>query len=266
MLHPTHRLLLKRSRPNVSVLDVQASTTDLTTYTFSNVSLGDLGSTRSIAAALINTFPANRIGGQKAIAIVIHSEAAAVTWTVSSITLGGVVGTIAVDRGGGTNAIDTAIATWDASSLSDIANSDVVVTFSKAVTACAIGVLLIENLVLVPTSGLATASGTSKFGHNMRGTTSNLQNCINNVLSIGGSTCQVGGGTETPKWAPGQVGLDGAVAPMLLYVGNNAEIDFSAAWAYCPGNGLDSGSGGWPGFNISWSGGGFFDSVCCGII
>lgn len=267
MLHPAHRLLLRNNHPDVKVLDVRDNVSDLTTYTFTAVSLGDIGASRTFNPTQLNDFPHHRIKSQKLVCIIVHSEAAAVTWTVSSCTIGGATGSKHNDRGGGTNAINTAMFFWTSEDLQNITNTDVVVTFSKAVTACAIGVLLIDNVYGLRSGGIATSSTTGTAAVNVLGSTTSLQNSSNGLASIAGSTCATGGGTELPQWDryPGGGG-GGGIAPIHLYEGSNAEIDFSAAWTYTPANGLDSGTAFWPGFRLDWSGTGAFDVVVCGIL
>lgn len=267
-LSPAHRILLQRSRPDVKVFDVRSDTADSTAYTFTAVNIGDLGTAMNVAASELTTQHALRSTSNRQIAVICHSEAAAVTWTVSSCTIGGVAGIKVVDRGGASVAVNTAIFLWPSATLSDITNTDVVVTHSKAVTSCAIGVLNIDNFIYARNSGLGTGSAVSTLGSAIQqgGSTTTAENGIPNSVLIGASTHSTG--LEAAQWGLRNNGQSGNYAPVVLYADSNAEMGFTAAWAFTPGYpslGVTA-SGQFPYVLIDWSGAGTFDLAVTTIV
>lgn len=261
---PAHRLLLRPTRPIVKLTDVRDDVTDTTAYTFTLVNIGPIRP-RAAQAQTVGTDQVMRSPSNKGIFIVCHSEAAAITWTVSSCSLGGVNGTKFIDRGGGTNAINTAIFFWPAGVLQGITNTTVVVTHSKAVTACAIGVLSVENILHATTNPLGTTFNTSvSVGHSASGSCSLAQAGIGWTM-IAGSTNDTGGGTTEARWQarPDSNNVPGSYQPLLLYEGSNAEISYSAVVLYSPDYNAHLTTGG---YNLSWSAAGAFDSVGCSIL
>lgn len=268
MYHPAHRLLLRRARPEVKLLDVRDDVADLTTYTFTDVNIGDLGAARIIAQSQMSNVHTLRSPSNKAIVINVHAEDDAITYTVSSCTLGGVAGLKTVDRGGGTNAINSAQFIWSSAQLEAIANTNVVVTFSEAVTTCAIGVMSIDNLSYVRSSGIGTSSSTGTGAINVGGSSTSVENGIRHVAAIMASTHATGGGTAHITVDPyrGSSG-DGTWQPTILYEGSNAEMDFAGAWTFIPGIALGPiNSAFLPGFTVDWSGAAAFDACCSTII
>jgi hypothetical protein len=227
-------LHFQRKGPRVTVLHVADSTADLTTYTFTGVNFGDLGSVASIVDGY-NTHPHVRVSGKKFIAVVVHGEDATTVFDVSGVTIGGVSGTERIDRAG-TVTNSSAIYTWNTDSLQDITTTDIVVTWSEDVGACAIGVLLIENVGILgnPVNNVGGSPGTGAVSATPTYLTSNVDR---DMLLLAASTCATGGGTERVQFSMGEVVslISPCFAPMLLYEGSNAEFDYAAAWSYNPG-------------------------------
>jgi hypothetical protein len=250
----------------VKVSDVRSDVADSTAYTFTGVNLPSLGTAMSTAQSLglnqLTRSPSNR-----AIVVVCHSEAAAVTWTVSSCTIGGVAGSKIIDRGGGTIALNTALFIWAANSLQGIANTNVVVTHSKAVTSCAIGVLSMENMMHVSTTALSsTFSDSSVSGFAHQGSAScTLANANFGWTMIAGSTCDTGGGLENCTWEArtgSSTNISGANQATLLYSESNAEISFSACYLVNPGYSANLVS---CGYGVDWSGTGLHEAAAFAI-
>jgi len=245
LIHPVWRTFFQSPAPLIKVLDIREDVSNLTTYTFTAVNIPDLGSNRGVTDTN-GTNPMLKSASNKNIIVFIHGEDAATAFSLSSCTLGDVAGSELTDRGGATNAINSGIYYWRSSVLDDIATTDIVVTWSEAVTGCAIGVCSAENV------SFATANGGSVTG---TGTLSMLPNPSPTALEtfptiIVASTLSAGAGAETFQLL--QSTGTGAVSPMLLYEGSNAEFSYAAAYTYLPS---------WYGENISpitmdvsWSG------------
>jgi hypothetical protein len=250
----------------VKVSDVRDDVADSTAYTFTNVNLPALGTAMSTAQSLgvnqLTRSPSNR-----AIVVVCHSEAAAVTWTVSSCSIGGVNGNKLVDRGGGTLAINTALFIWPANVLQGIANTNVVVTHSKAVTSCAIGVLSMENMRHVSTTALSSTfsdSSVSGFSHQGSGSCT-LANANTGWTMIAGSTNDTGGGLEDCTWEARQgssTNISGANQATHLYTGSNAEMSFSACYLVNPCYSANLVA---CGYGVDWSGAGLHEAAAFAI-
>ena len=253
---PQKRSLLIDPRPLVKLCDLQSSVADLTTYTFTNVNVGDLGSTSSTnpgsVSDLLGTNAHVRIKSKKVFFVIVHAEDAAATFGITSVSMGGVALQEQVDRGGVTNAINTGFYALGTANLRDMVGTDVVVVMTEAVTSCAIAVLSVENLGLC--EGLNNKNGT--------GTTEvtlapdcNAENLNTFEFGLYASTLAATGQTCIWRSPP----LSGAVAPMLLYDEANAEMSYSAAWNYSPGyNGNNVNT---CGVICDWSGATAFDVV-----
>lgn len=257
IIHPVLSPILQRKRPNVTLLDVRDDVADTDTYTFTACNLGDIGGTANTAHNYADRGN-HRSTSRKAIAIIVHGEDAATTFDVSSVTIGGVAGVEQVDRGGGTTAINTAIYTWATDGLMDITNTDIVVTWSESVTACAIGVVLVDNLGILDTVDVGSTQGAGDMTLTIDGTiTEEAGQCT----IIVGMSCVTGGGTERSQVRVG--GAGDCFAPTMLYEGSNAEFDFAGWWTCVPAYG-----GGGVGSIItpSWSGTGGGDSAAIMLV
>ena len=252
-LNPARQLLLKSNYPRMINTDLQGSDVAGASYTFNNVNIGPLGSTFPTTGIGVN-FNVQRTPSNKMMVIIVHTEAAAVTWTITSCTLGGVAGGKVVDRGGATNAINTAIFQWDNSTLQGIADTNVVVTPSKAITSCAIGVCYVENFYFANTTSPASASGTSTAATNV-GSVLNTDIPTLNFGVITGSTCATGGGTETAIWGVSTGTTNGVFAPTMIYEGFTTNMAYSAAFQLAPGYCANQGAN----MRLDWSGAGAFD-------
>ena len=256
LLCPAKASILMPLVPYVRLLDTRSDVSDLTTYTFTACNLGMIGLVSSPAANVYGTDPLLRSALRNMIVVAVHGEDAAVTFNVSSVTIGGVAGTEGPDRAGATNAINTAIYYWRTDQLQGIANTDIVVTFSEAVTHCAIGVMSVENLSLcVRVAGAAsntfTGTGTLTLGPTMT-----VENIDFGLVGIFAASCVTGGGTEGFSVKSGI----GGTPPNILSAGSTAEMDYAAAWSRSPQ---------WNGANdkpieflASWSGAGAGDAAC----
>lgn len=253
LLTPAQRLILHSPYPRAKFLDLKSDVTGLTTYTFTGVNIGPRG-TSELRAQSVGTDQIMRSPSNKMVAIIVHTKASAVTWTISSCTLGGVAGGKVVDRGGATNAINTAIFQWNDLALAGITTTDVVVTGSKALLGCAIGVISLENFYLANTSTPASASGTATAATNAS-TTLNTDSPTLNYGSIVGSTCTTANLAEKPIWGVATSNTNGSFAPTMLYEGGDAVQSYSAAFQVAPGYCANQGAA----MRIDWSEAGAFD-------
>ena len=256
--------MLSRPRPDVKLLDVRSDVTNLTTYTFTSVNLGDLGGTMSTSGDAYSANPHVKAKSRKMVAVIVHGEDAATTFGVNSVTIGGVAGTENIDRGGATVLVNTAIYWWPTSALQGITSTDVVVTFSEAVTSCAIGVVLIDNIGLIIDLGPSTAqdAGTGTMQITI---TPALANSTSDAVILFGSTCATG--TETVQFNSDNTGLATSIGcqgmPInTLYDSSNAEIAFAAGWTWIPAYP----AGAFNSFTIVWSGTGACDAVASAFI
>lgn len=271
MIHPVIAHILAPKFPRVLLLSTANSTSDLTTYTFSAMDIGGLHAAHPFSAE--ETIPSSMPGpplassGRKTILAIIHGEDANATFNVSSVTIGGVAGTERVDRGGGTNAINTAIYSWNPADLAGIANTDVAVTWSEAITSCAVGIVEVSNVRGFGAAGTMSATGTGLITGALSPIGSADQ--VIGGAVIMGSTCATGGGTELPEFGFNTgallTGTD-SFNPTTLYEGNNAEIDFAAAYYILP-------TYQYPGATprrfepaVSWSGAGAGDAAAVWIV
>lgn len=241
------------------MLDVRSDTANATTYTFTAVGLGDLGSVASTAGDVYGANPHIRSPGRKAIVVVVHGEDDLATFGVNSVTIGGVAGTEKVDRGGGSTAINTAIYVWDAASLGGITGTDVVVTWSEGVTNCAIGVLAIDNLGILA-DAVASANSAVGSGEIALSPSPNMLD-TNSVLIVGSSKLNAGAGELFII----RSGSGGGMQPTILYDGAHAEGRFAAAWTYRPQHAAAGDTQAFP-VAVSWTGAGSFDVACIGLI
>jgi hypothetical protein len=263
-LSPAHRLLLRRARPNVRVLDVQSNTTSLTTYTFSAVNVPTNAAANSRQQTL-GTDQVMRSPSTKAIAVIVHTRGVSPTFAPNTATLGGVGGNELVDRNGATTAINTAIYTWPAGALTSITNTDIVVTHSIAVNSCAIGVLEIDN-ILFAGSGFGTSTNLSSAGALVSlGPVVSLANATgHNMMALGGTSSLAINGTETFLMGDGSTNSTGIGnwPPIWLYDQSNTNMSFAAWWYWVPGY---SGGEGLGRGVVDWSGTAAFDTVMAAI-
>lgn len=246
--HPAFRTIFKPQMPVMKVLDVQSSTADLTTYTFANMSLGDQGADGDQGS--LGTNPHIRSPSHKLYFVIVHAEAALATWTVSSVTFGGVGISSRVD-GGGVTTVSTAIFSMPAENLRAATTNDIVVVFSKAVTAAAVAIISVENIGTQTNISAPITSGTGALAMDPSTSTFSLETF---GYLLAGTTCSVG--TENVDFQPS---TQGGVSPVLLYEGSNAEIAFAAAWNYSPQDNADNNNS--LGMIINWNGAGTGDAA-----
>lgn len=252
LFHPAWGTLFRSPIPQVKLYDVKSDVGNLTTYTFSNCSIPDLGSDDD--NGVFQTNPHQRSPSRKTLVIIVHAIDALTVYTVSTVTLGGVGVSLHADGGGGIVA-NTAVAYDPASKYRGITTTDVVVTFSEAITSCAISILVVSNIGVQNSFGSVANNGTGVFTAAPSVTAFAAETFPVFIL---GSTCVTAAGGETVSFSPLN---SGCVAPMLLYEASHAEATFAAAWTYSPqwnaGNTVPLD------MNVSWSGAGAAD--CTGV-
>jgi hypothetical protein len=228
-IHPALNTVLSPQRPNVTLMHTASSVSALTTYTFTGASLSNFGGTNSFVDGY-TTDPNVRIASKKFLAVLVHAEDSATVFSISNVTIGGVSGVEAVDRGGATQAINSGIYIFSTDSLAGITSSDVVVTMSEAVTGCAIGVVEVEN---VSTYGTVTSgSGLSSGIISADLVAPSLAVTDRNMLILAASTCLVGTETAQFYFAEQISTTSSFFAPQLLYDLSTANYAYAASWAY----------------------------------
>lgn len=254
-MDPLLAMLIAPQMPRAEVRDVLSSTADLTTYTFTNANLGDLGGTLSFSESGQDQGPNIRAGSRKIILAIVHGEAAAAAFSVSTCTIGGVSPVAKRSDNSGVNGVvDTAIFEFETRALEASVNNNVVVTFSKAVTSCVVGIIAVSNIGMQSFYRANNASGTGNMLIGMDTTV--LQTQLFPFMVVG-TTCTTP--TETMNLGILQIVPTPGTPPMLLYEANNGEIAYGAAWVYCPQYIGDHTHAG--GMEIDWSGATFADLV-----
>lgn len=232
LVNPAWNTLFRRKAPLVKVFDVRSDEADLTTYTFTECNIPEIGFGGYEALLTYGTHLPGvlRTPDCNAVVVIAHGEAATATFGVNSISLGGVAGFERIDRGGGTSAINTAIYIWTSGQLASITNTDIVVTWSKAITSCAIGVLGIYNIGPLSFVGSGTGQSTTSLNADVP---VNWTGHETHLLAIGGSTLSVGAGAE--GFNVNMQGISGGGygrEANVLYEEFNTEISFAAFWGY----------------------------------
>lgn len=261
MFDLVQKIILPRRSKRVVVTDVRGDASDLTTYTFTGCYIGDLGSVATVTGFNWTNECMAQSVGKRVIAVCIHAEDAATVFDVSSVTIGGVAGSEKIDRAGATVLISSAIYTWSSESLAGVGSvADIVVTFSEAVTACAIGVLNIDNCM---SEGSLTSVGGQATGSINLSTGPSATNQFLSPCQIIAATCGTGGGTERIRFDNGQANsrTSSFPAPTLLYEGSVADIDYAAAYTSGSFASGAANSTDHYGISASWSGAGNGDAV-----
>lgn len=261
MLHHALRHVLAPKLPSVRLLATASNTNDLTAYTFTAVDIGGFGARHPMGAhenVLLNN-PMLSSPGRAAIVVFVHGEDAAATFGVNSVTIGGVSGTEIFDRGGVTQAVDSAIYIWSAGDLAGIANTDIVVTWSEAVTSCAIGVVEVSNLRSFGVLASGSAFGASNLAVTVTGVAD--EEAVIGGVVLFCSTCVTGASTEFPSFeiAGAAVPPADGFEPCQIYHESNAEIDFAAFYYLI--SSVDLGGADRSRFQGNWSGAGQADVV-----
>lgn len=255
---PVLRTLLRSQKPRVEVSDLRpADDTDLTVYTFLDCKLPRFFNTSGSTNGDINTtHPHLRTPSRGMLVIPVHSIASLPTWSLTSVTLGGVAGT-ALSRGGGANPINTGLAYWDLEALANIANSDVVVTHSKVVQSCAIGVIGVSNLKLMERIANFSTTGTGAMGATAIPADTRRDTY---QWMIGATTINVAGAAVTGFPASST----GTSNPEFLYSGATAQMAFAAFFACTPGY-PGNNTAGTIGMLVDWAGLDVGDFYCMGF-
>ncbi len=219
--------LLGPKGPVVTFLDAASDVTDLTVYTFSAMNLRIPFNNFSIASESGGTGPQIRSKDKAVVLIAVHGEDALATFTVSSVTLGGVAGTAVVDEGGA-GVVDTAWFLWECAALAGITTTDVVVTFSEAVTGCAVQAVLVSNLIQTSAVSSGSSVGTGSIGIS----SSSTLPLVGNSVVLFASTNDTG--TAAPNFVPeGTTGTFDAwsgEAPIILNADSNAEFAYAVGY------------------------------------
>lgn len=255
LMHPAWRTIFKPRRPFVEVHDIKESVSDLTTYTFTSCQMPIIGTSIQRSSTTADFDVQHRSPSHRTIMCIVHGEDAAITFGVSGVTLGGVAGSEDVDSAGASASHLTSIYRWHGLSLDTITTTDVVVTFTEAVTSCAICLLSVynvPNLSVADSSDTAT-SGTGDLVLNTGQGSANTFYVDGPNWVVSASTCATGGGTETPE--VNIVTQSSIYHPTLLYQRSNAEMDYAAWFTWSPQYNADNRFG-WAGQTVSWSGAG----------
>lgn len=226
LLSPSRLAFSENNFPRVELLDFREDVTDLTTYTFAKMAL-DLGGTRSVASEAYGTDPQGRSDSKSALLMFVHAEDALTVFTISTCALGGVNGTILTNINAA-NTAGTAAVLWPTQVLDTITGTDAVVTFSEAITGCAVGLLKISNIGVLQNvvAFNLNSTGIMPFGFDITPTQTDL-----GALLVGGFTCD---GLESFSIVPATGVPDPSPCWQILYQGQNAEFSYAAAWNYSP--------------------------------
>ena len=226
--HPLSHILRKK-KASVKFITSQALNTDLTTYTFSGVSIGKPDPSRLIVVAA-------------------HAEDAAITFTLNSGTVGGVASTLV--RSGAPSA--TIVSGLLQTAYPAQETADIGVTWSEQVTSCAIGVYALYNLKSQTVRHTKEDTGTGVLSVSLQDV--DYVSAQEGMIYIGASS-NVGGETCTHDTAdpgfPLFVENYDADSAELGYSGYSAiSVDYSAVL-----------TGGGSNLRTSWSGTGNGDLV-----
>jgi len=237
LLHPAWRTILKSPKPKIKLTDIREDVGNNTTYTFTGCNI-DLGMAGTIASEDVGLGTANgsypRSPSRGVVIVAVHGEDSATLFSISTVTIGGVTGTEAADRGGATNAINSGLWYFDTDKLSALANTDIVVTFSEAVTGAAIGVICVTNIGPLQVVGSNNGTGAGSLLLGVGATTSQANSTYPFAIVV--STCATGGGTERFQVDAVNSAIadsHGAAQIELLYEKSNAEFDYGAAAMIC---------------------------------
>lgn len=249
ILHPAWSSIFQRSFPKPTVLYHSSSTSDVGSYTFQNIPLSygmggsgipggvfqeHVGGGHAAIGAQVTSFP--RASSRSVIIACLHNEDAAVTFSVTGCTLGGVSGQEVADRGGAGVALNTAMYLWDACNLTGTANVDLAITCSEATTAMAVGVIRVDNIKQAGMCGAVDTqtTGTMSIGVNP----SQAQPLGAGYWAILATTSAA---DEDFQWTPwstfggGAQNQNHAGAGMeVLYDSQSAEHGYAAMFMYSP--------------------------------
>lgn len=257
---PLLKFLLKRRQPNVIATDVRHSTANATAYTFSACQIDLVPNFLPTQDGVGNpTFFWPRMIPAPLIVILAFSEDSAATFSVSSITIGGVAGDNWFDSNGPSPGLNIHASVWGSDQdLRSIANTDVVVNHSEAVTSCSIVVLSIDN---VQTAAQFSAAGAPVS----TGDVTINQTIPDNVAPLSAvifaSICGTGGGTESVDFTAVSSG-PGWRWPTLLNYSSNAEHDIAVYAASAPGFLSNAAEADWV---FRWSGAGSATAMMLGF-
>lgn len=258
LVGPLQNILLAPKVPIVTLLDVRENLTDLTTYTFSAMNMKGIGTPGPhIGSAAIGEDPTVPARHKAVVIGLIAGEDAISAYTISGTpTLGGVNSTV-ISNVSATGVSFAGIVRWTPGGLADIANTDVAVTFSEVVTGCAVALVHVDNLTLVPGTIAAVGSGTTAQTAMplsavalpiMRHTAVCLWLSVNDT------------GTAVPAITGFATGATNGVAgdhPHILHFGANAEFAYMFGYTVINQTDLSLNSADYCILPIAWSAGNF---------
>lgn len=213
----------KRPIPSYRFLGAQALNTDLTTYTFTGVYIGRPDPSRIICLAC-------------------HAEDAATTFTLVSGTIDGIACTLKVTGA----PAEVVVSGFLNAQVPMKENVNITVTWSEAVTSCAIGVYALYDFVPYSMGWHSQSEATGTGAMNVE------NNQVPEVYGVTiGASSNVGG--ETAAWSTVTAGQNGFLTEH--YDNDSAELGYSGASLWLPNHGLS------PGLSVDWSGTGAGDLV-----
>lgn len=229
-------------RPYAVLYDLREDLTDLTTYTFTNCILPPVSANPYVQTATGDNDNLIHSPGHVLTLIGIHAEDALSAYTVSSVTVGGQTASSGRDNGG-LQAISSAIFFLNANRRQEATGSDIVVTFSEAITGCAISVVGVHNVAsnsAIPFGTGSSATATGVVTVSLQGGTA--RTCVDTAMSgFVISTCATGGGTTQPQCTT-LGSRSGLYEPVMLYSASNVEFDYAGWFAYSPQMMMDAGA------------------------
>ena len=254
--------LIRPTTPRVRLVDLRSDITNQTTYSFTNIPTTPAMSGANLESGGKSICLADSL--RRMLVAVVHSEDSQTSWLILSSSLGGVAADYHVDRGGTTSAINSGMVIWSSDSLADITNTDFSITFSEAITSCAVAFLEITGLGLdvSDVNGAYAAVGTGLLSATITDDTSlnnNPAGMLMKRLAIFGSTCVTGGGTELFSVAPGTAFNTSTGGVTILYADSNAEIDYAGGYCIADYTAETSAVGKTVSLDANWSGSGAGD-------
>lgn len=251
MFHVVRSLLASRY-PVATVYDVRDDITNLTTYTFSNCTFPPppAAPVRSNATADWDSMPHSPSFGMWY--ILIHGWNATPPFTVSTVTVGGVSATVGRDQGGVQSTSD-AIFFVNPLNIGNVANNDIVVTWSEAMASCAIAVVGVTNCGQHGAAPFGTGSSAASTSTSINISPTVGTNRVGLDSSVGVVVCTSAISTTAFPSCDAIGRNSGVVEPQLLYHGTNAEFTYAGFFTYSPSMLMDDGTNALS-LAINWTG------------
>lgn len=231
--------------PTAQVIDIKESTSAATTYTFSGCNL-PVGR-KSVGLAYIDTAPLHA-SSHRAVWVMVHAEDATTNFNVNSVTLGGTALIEEIESSTFTYPVMTAIYyNWVPDSYTD---NDVVVTFSEAITGCAIGIIEVSSVNSTINGGNVSNNGSSG-AYSLTSTVADSE-YGNFRYYLMGSTNENSGAECMFSIESLTTQYNSCMHPLNLYSRSNANFSYAAAFAYSPSSTLDASE---ERFRVIWTAG-----------